>query len=334
MKTDTGAAIEDRPDIAALLGPDAALFDMTSEFSPGLAVPAQHALHVRKGSALVREGCIVPVILGQTCTAAFLDPLPSAHTMLLGPMSTPQAPITSALLLAGSRSQLNFISHVFPALLFLKHVSAPVVRVYLGQEVPSSLVALVDDLAPLLSGGRPITIERPAEGTYEIEDCIFPTRATKPFFPAIFARRVILPFVLSRAKPDPSMPRRVYLRSRGHRTLVNEDQVAAWFGARGYESIDTDSLPFAEQVALIVRASHIVSLDGQSLATLAFAVQAQTIVILGRAGTTLDPMAAHLAEDYDTTLISVTGTLDASLTGSHEFTIAQEHLEKIESAAL
>ncbi len=333
MKTDAGAAL-DRPDVATLIGPAAALLDLTSEFSPRFAVPALHALHLRRGYAVVRRGCILPVTQGQTCTAAFLDPSLPARDAVLAPLSAPQGSITHALLLTGSLSPLDFIYHAFPALLFLKHISAPVIRVHFGQDAPPSLAPLIDGLAPLLSGGKPVLIERLADGAYEIEDCIFPIRATRPFFPASFARRVILPFVLKRAAPGATAPTRLFLRGSGQRTLVNEEQVAAWFGARGYEAIDTDGLPFAEQAVLISRASHIASVDGQALASLAVAVKAQTVIVLGGAGTTLEPPAAHLAEDYDATLIFVAGTPDPGATDPDDFTIALEHLEKIESSLL
>lgn len=297
--------IDDLPDIGPLLGPNADLQEMTSEFSPTIAVAAQSALRIRKGFAIVRSGNILPVIDGKTCSSAFLG-LPASHC---GEMAKPRATLRDGVLLAGSTHSLNFLSHTFPALVFVKYITGPLRTVWLAQDLPPSLAALIGELLPLLAGGQQVERRQLEEGTYEIADCVFPMLPARPFLAALSARRMILPYILSRT-PDRT-PIKLFLRSGDH-ALVDDDQVAAWFVARGYLALSLSELPFAEQVALFTRASHIASFDSSTFTNLVFAVQAQTIVVLRKQKTPFDPMLALFVQDYDARIIFVDGEADTN----------------------
>ena len=57
-------------------------------------------------------------------------------------------------------------------------------------------------------------------------------------------------------------PRRLYLRRRGSRRVVNERAVTAVLGERGFEVLDPDGLTFREQVAVFAGAEALVGPHG------------------------------------------------------------------------
>ncbi len=319
--------IEDLADIGRLLGTDSELLEMTSEFSPSVSVPAQRALRVRKGLAVVRGGAILPVLEGQTCTQAFRDVAPAPGGLISAASSVPRARLKNVMLLTGSINTLPFLSYYFPALLFAKHVAGSKVTVHSAQAWPASMASLIEDLLPIFAGGRPAEIAPLEDGTYDVEDCVFPIIRTKDFLPAVCARRIILPFVLSRMEAVPRDTVKIFLRD-AERPLANEEQLAAWFVARGYLAVDVSTLSFAEQVVLFARATHIVSSENAALVNLAFAVQARTIVILRSDSAVLNPLLGFFVEDFDATLVFVDGE------GPSGLRIPLERLETLDPAVL
>lgn len=81
---------------------------------------------------------------------------------------------------------------------------------------------------------------------------------------------------------EPAGPRRIYLTRKDsqQRRLVNRAEVEAWFADHGFEIVDLEQLPFAEQIALARGAEVIAGPDGSSLQISFFASSGTAIGIL------------------------------------------------------
>lgn len=312
--------LSDVPDIGALVGADAELMEITLDFSTAISVPARQALRVRKGSAVVRGGFVLPVVNGATCTAAF-----QGNIVAEAP-SSPRAHLKDAVLLAGSPQAPDFLAHTFGALLFVRYIAGSPANVHLAQALPSTLESLVGELLPLLAGGRPAAAVPLPDGSYSVEECIFPVGRTPTPFAAIFARRTILPFAMSRIDMAGGLAGnrtvKIFLRGAPGYAPVNEDVLAAWFVARGYVAIDVASLPVVEQIVLFSRATHIAATDGPALVHLLFAVRAHTIIVFRRAGAGPALALQDLTIDSDAAVLMVEGSAD--------FTVPLERLEALD----
>jgi capsular polysaccharide biosynthesis protein len=73
--------------------------------------------------------------------------------------------------------------------------------------------------------------------------------------------------------------RRIYISRRGRRKVLNEDALVVRLSRHGFEVVDPESLPFAEQVELFYDAEIVVGTHGAGLTNLLFADRARVIEI-------------------------------------------------------
>lgn len=110
-------------------------------------------------------------------------------------------------------------------------------------------------------------------------------------YPYITARQLLVPYLASRITPDscrflrqqflphamaaaigPSPPTRLYItrRAAATRKIVNEADVVAYLETLGFCTIELESMPFQEQVALMAQATAVVAVHGSGLTNIVF----------------------------------------------------------------
>ncbi len=77
--------------------------------------------------------------------------------------------------------------------------------------------------------------------------------------------------------------RKIYIRRRpgGWRSVANDDEVAKFLEAEGFESTRPEGLALAEQIRLFVEAKVIAGMHGAGLANLLFAPHAAILELAG-----------------------------------------------------
>lgn len=312
--------LEDVARIHLLAGDDAevalittSLLGRSTEEEPALA-----ALHIKKGHLVLKDGVALPVVGGRTAVADFLDQDGLKSLDVLNTPLSDSVIIKDGLFVAGHHNYYHFLVYFLPGLLFLKaRPRSPdgFLRLYMSGGAPKSLETFLAQFLPML-GGAPVTMTQLPDGVYSVRDILFPT-LPKLFTPALVCRRVVLPLVMHLAGiAGPSQGAgalKLFVRrvnAPGGRNLTNQDEVEAWFAARGFTPVDPGALSFEDQVLLFARATHIAGVEGAAMANILFAVQAREIFMISSPAVRQHELFGPLLQQYSVGFKTVFGKLD------------------------
>ena len=181
---------------------------------------------------------------------------------------------------------------------------------------PSSLDAFIrDTVIPGLTGGRPVDIIQVPSGDYAVRDVVFRI-VPPPSLAALMAlkvrKMVWAKAGLKDARAELGGLKLFILRQGGasERLLQNQDEVRAWFEARGYTAIDPGTLPIEEQIVLFSRATHIAGAEGAGFANLLFTVGAPEVLLVASPAVMNETFFPGLAKAMGLRLHMVAGVLD------------------------
>lgn len=282
--------IENVANLRSLAGTgDADVLSMPVEVAVGkdtLTAPYA-ALHVRRGHLLIWNEAALPIVGNKTSVAQFMDLQLQKFPGLLNRPLQPTAALSGALFVGSNQNYFHFLANYFPMFAFLPRVATPAgCAVAQRNGVPASILDTLREVLPTIASGRPVTLATLEPGVYAVEDVIFPTIAAVEFA-CVAVRRWLLPFVLQKhGLTDPARERgavKIFIRREGANTgrnLVNQDEIEAWFVARGYTAVNPGALAFEEQVLLFARASHIAGVEGAAFTNLLFAINARQILMI------------------------------------------------------
>ncbi len=304
MITDTGTA-----DALLIPGRVERIGVAVPALTPGVGasrVIAQGGVRVYSGQVVVRDYHVFPVIDGRTAIGEFLeynaDKYPPSLLDDPGPSS---GTWSQAVTVIGSGNYYHFLANHLPALLLMRGMKTPRVRLLTLQDFPPSIAAVMTELLPYIAGDVPVDVSIVRNGTYDDADVIFPTRPHIDM-PVLLARRIILPHVFEKAGiADPMSqlgPLKIFVRRGGSQTgrnLLNPKKVEAWFVARGYTPVDPGALDFTQQVLLFARATHVAGIEGGAMTNIMFAPAVRQIVMLASPFTRDDRFFQNLVAGYD-----------------------------------
>ncbi len=265
----------------------------------------QLGLRVYRGQAVVRNGHVLPVVDGKTAVGDFLEYSASKFPpSLLADPGPSSGTWSDAIMVIGSANYYHFFANHLPALLLMRGLPTPRVRLLMMQDFPPTVAPVMAEVLPYIAGGKPVDVVFVQEGTYDVADVIFPTR-THIDMAMLLARRVLLPHIFeTTGVADPIAergPLKIFVRRGGAanaRNLLNPKKVEAWFAARGYTAVDPGSLTFAEQVLLFARATHVAGIEGGAMTNIIFAPDLKQVVMLASPYTRDDRFFQHLVEGY------------------------------------
>ena len=287
--------IEDLFDLNALTANDAA--SVVAMKVAGLD-RASRALTITEGQLAVRQGMSIPVVAGRSSLTHFIDANPAKVSALLADDVAPKSELADGVYFAGALNYYHFMVFQFANLLWLK--SSPdrtTVRVYTRHWIPSFLKDFVDRSLPTLSGGRPVDVVPIDDGDYALRRIIFPTKPDIAVVAHVCGRIVPAMAAGSAHASHAGFGRKLFVRrSSDHRRLMNENEVADWLAARGYDAIDPGALPFETQVAVFAQATHIVGVEGAAMTNILFAAKAVHLVMLANPVTAAEPFFPMLAK--------------------------------------
>lgn len=269
------------------------------------AVAVQLGLRVYRGQAVVRDGHVLPVVDGKTAVGDFLEygasKFPPALLADPGPSS---GTWSDAIMVIGNANYYHFFANHLPALLLMRGLPTPRVRLLMVQDFPASVAPVMTELLPYIAGGKPVDIVFVREGTYDVADVIFPTRSYIDMA-MLLAHRVLLPHIFETAGVANPIaergPLKIFVRRGGTanaRNLLNPTKVEAWFAARGYTAVDPGTLSFSEQVLLFARATHVAGIEGGAMTNIIFAPHLKQVVMLASPYTREDRFFQHLVKNY------------------------------------
>lgn len=266
---------------------------------------AQGGMRVYRGQAVVRTHHILPVIDGKTSVGEFLEYNAAKYpASLFADPEPPSGTWSQAVAIVGSGNYYHFFANHLPGLLLMRGMATPRVRLLMLQDFPPSIASVMADLLPYIAGDKPVDVTLVANGTYDVADVIFPTRAHIDM-PVLLARRMILPHIFEAtgvANPIGERgPLKIFIRRAGAQTgrnLLNPQKVEAWFTARGYTAIDPGTLSFTDQVLLFARATHIAGIEGGAMTNIIFAPYLRQVVMLASPHTRDDRFFQNLVDGY------------------------------------
>ncbi|MCS6815651.1 MAG: glycosyltransferase family 61 protein, partial [Cyanobacteria bacterium] len=120
-------------------------------------------------------------------------------------------------------------------------------------------------------------------------------------YPYITARQLLVPHLASRITPDscrflrqqflphgiaaaigPNPPARLYItrRAAATRKIINEAALIAYLETLGFCTVELESMPFQEQVALMSQATAVVAVHGSGLTNIVFCKPGTCVVEL------------------------------------------------------
>ena len=275
------------------------------------------ALRVRRGKLLIWNEAALPVVGNKTSVAQFMDlQLQKFPGLLDRPLQATSA-LRGAMFVGGNGNYYHFLANYFPMFAFLPEASdrgAVAIRNGMPPSVHDTLRELLATMVP----NPPVDISVLEPGVYDLEDVVFPAIAPAEFA-CVAVRRWLLPFVFRKhGLTDPQRergPLKVFIRREGANTgrnLVNQDEVQAWFTARGYTAVNPGPLPFEEQVLLFARASHIAGVEGAAFTNLLFAIHARQILMIASPMLRGERSMAKLVKRCDATFHTLYGDMDSS----------------------
>ena len=296
--------------------------------------PAQGAVRVLRGQALVRQRLLLPIVNGKTSTKHFIEYTAAKYGNILAAPGAASGEISGALFVCGSRNYYHFFANHFSALFLLNSIKGDPVPLMTVQGFPHSTEALFTKLLPIMAGGRAVEVTHiEHDDVYDIENVVFPL-APLPFLPALLCRRLVVPLVLKEAGiKDASRDLgsvKLFVRREGignGRHLANQSEVEAWFVARGYIAVNPGALTLEEQVILFARATHIAGVEGAALTNILFAENAKHILMIA-SPTTRDEayfqnLVAHTKVTFNTVFGEQCGPLPFVRNSDYELPLAR-----------
>jgi len=283
---------------------------------------AVSAVLVRRGALVVREGQALPIIGGLTSTYVFGDHHANKYQETLNATFPKVGELSHALYVCGSKGYYNFLRFNFPSLHFLGLMDGEPLSLAVSDGFPATSSECIQQMMPVLSGGRAVKVAHLATGSYDLTNVIIPLRASTAVV-AHMSREVILPFALAqwRAKnPDapPLWPLKLFLRRDGvttGRRLANQQDVEAHYVSQGYVSVNSGAFSMGEQVVLFSRATHIVGVEGAAMANILFAVNAVEVVMLATPSIDDEDFILQLAKNYRYSFRTIFGEVVEGGTG-------------------
>lgn len=291
------------------------------------------AMRIKKGFLVVRYGASLPVVGGKTSATLFQEGHPSKLAHLLDIPLTPTGSLDGRVFIHGAPSHYHFLMHQFPRFLFLNSFpDRPDVHMSTIHFAAASVAEAARGLLPRLARGRPVQVERLADGVYEAADVIVPIVPT-PAAAVFFNRQIVRPALLSANAPPPR--RRIFVRrTAASRRLTNAAEIEAWLAARGYEGIDPGTLSFADQVRLFADATHIVGVEGGAMTNIVYAPEGARILILASPALVEERFFSSIAKHSGQQLQTVFGEIAAGDGArSADFTMPLEPIVAWASAA-
>ena len=246
---------------------------------------------------------------------------------------------SDGLAVIGSASYDHFFANHFPALLLVRALTGPRVRIFTVSGFPPSATALMSRFLIHLAGGRPVDLIKTNSAATDVAEVMFPLRPY-PAMPTLLARRVLAPYVFQTAGiKDPLADFRplklIVLRKNGvtGRNLINQDEVAEWFVARGFTAVDPGLLPVEEQIMLFARATHIAGVAGGAMTNLMFAQNARWVVMFGNPSARTDSFSPNLLAETDGPFHGIWGDPVNPLMRNTDYTVPRALLESLDLPA-
>lgn len=300
---------------------------------------AQPGARVYRGQAVVRDHHILPVIDGKTALGEFLEYNVDKYPPSL--LADPEPPIgtwSEAVVVIGSGNYYHFFANHLPALLLMRGMNTPRVRLLMLSDFPASIAPVMADLLPYIAGDKPVDVTIVGNGTYDVADVIFPTRAHIDM-PVLLARRIVIPHIFEKTgilNPIGERgPLKLFVRranAQTGRNLLNPKKVEAWFIARGYTAVDPGTLDFTDQVLLFARATHIAGIEGGAMTNIIFAPYVRQIVMLASPFTRDDRFFQHLVSGYEIPFLPLYGDA-VGLTRSADYIMPLAALDALPAEA-
>ncbi len=291
-------------------------------------------LTMGRGHIVVREQWSLPVVNGYTSSLLFVDSLAGKCGRVLGAPVAESGELRSALFIPGARNYYHFLVANFPSLLMLAGRGEEKLTVLTQHGFPQSLDTFIrETVIPCLTGGRPVEIAQVPHGDYAVRDVVF-RMVPPPSLAALMAHRVRkmvwAKAGLKDAQAELGGLKLFVLRQSGasERMLLNQDEVRAWFEARGYTAVDPGALPIEEQILLFSRATHIAGVEGAGLANLLFTAGRPDVTLLASPAVMHETFFPGLAKAVGLRLDMIAGIAEAGPpTRAAHFTLPLSRLD-------
>ncbi|MBY0508677.1 MAG: glycosyltransferase family 61 protein [Rhodospirillaceae bacterium] len=268
---------------------------------PGLTISA---LHVQSGMAISLGSTYAPVVDGKTALEPFMIMRPSQYIGVLERSYEPEAEISDAVILGSVKNYYHFVVAQLPALALLAGRPDPV------RLATTPMLGTFDAWMPKLltafSRARPVEL-MPIKhhAAYSVRNVLFPT-AQLPNVAAHICKHLLLPMFLHAAGVGDLMrelgPLKLFVVRRGAtdaRNLINHAEVQDWYVRRGYQPINPGEMTLDQQAITFARATHIVGLEGGAMTNIAFAVNAQKVLMWASPMVADEKFFPDIAQYYD-----------------------------------